>query len=197
MPEIDRWVINKTFTMLKECPRFSESATLLINLSGQSLCDSAFVSYLEQELETDEFKASSICFEIAERAVISNLRSVCDAIKRLKKAGCRFALDDFGGSLNSMGNLKELGMDYVKLDGNCVRNMTKDQIDAAMVRAINEIAHAMGVATIAEMVESEEVLEAIRTLGVDYCQGHVIAVPQPIEQLFNQARKSEGLCVIS
>ncbi len=197
MPEIDRWVVNKTITLLKEFPHFSESAIVLVNLSGQSLCDISFVEYLEEEIKTHSLIVSGICFEISERAVISNLRGVRDAIKRLKKCGCRFALDDFGGGLNSMGNLPELGVDYVKLDGNFVKNMCNDPINAAMVRAINEIAHTMGVATIAEMVESEEVLESIRVLGVDYCQGHVIALPQPVEELFNEARKTEGLCVIS
>lgn len=197
MPEIDRWVVGKTISLLKEYPGFGDRATVLVNLSGQSLCDNAFVEYLERELNSGDFKRNSICFEVAERAVIANLRGISSAIKRLSKHGCRFALDDFGGGLNSMGNLQELGMDYVKLDGNLVKNMTSNHIDAAMVRAINEIAHAMGLATIAEMVESEEVVEAVRSLGVDYCQGHAIALPQPIEELFNPARKTEGLCVIS
>ncbi len=197
MPEIDRWVVNKTIALLKEYPGFSDSATVLVNLSGQSLCDNEFVEYLEQELNSGDFKKDSICFEVAERAVNANLRGISSAIKRLSEQGCRFALDDFGGGLNSMGNLQELGIEYVKLDGNLVKNMTNNQIDAAMVRAINEIAHAMGLSTIAEMVESEEVVEAIRSLGVDYCQGHAIAVPQPVEELFNAARKAEGLCIIS
>ena len=197
MPEIDRWVVGKTISLLREYPRFSDNATVLVNLSGQSLCDNAFVEYLEQQLDSGNFRKNSICFEVAERAVIANLRGISSAIKRLSQHGCRFALDDFGGGLNSMGNLQELGMDYVKLDGNLVKNMVNNQIDAAMVRAINEIAHAMGLSTIAEMVESEAVVEAIRNLGVDYCQGHVIAVPQPVEELFNPARKTKGLCVIN
>ncbi len=197
MPEIDRWVVRKTISLLTEYEQFSRTAMVLINLSGQSLCDSDFVEFLEQEFADNSFDASSICFEVSERAVISNQRGVFGAIERLQRLGCRFALDDFGGGLSAMGNLKDLGMDYIKLDGNLVRNMNRDQIDSAMVRAVNEIAHAMGVETIAEMVESEEVFKAISALGVDYCQGHAVAVPQPVEELFSNSRKNSGLCVVN
>jgi len=196
MPEVDRWVVSNAISFLG-AHRFAAPAVCLINLSGQSLCDVDFIDYLENSLARASLGPVQLCFEISERAVISNLRGVSGAINRLRSRGCRFALDDFGGGLASMSRLRELGMDYVKLDGMFVKNMEHNHVDAAMVRAVNELAHAMGVVTIAEMVENEEIYAAIRALGVDYYQGHAIARPLPLAEMAGHQQKAVTLTLVT
>jgi len=183
MPAIDRWVISNTFRMLtldkdKVVDRIS---TCCINLSGQSLSDERFLDFLVHEIRESGVPPGLLCFEITETAVIANLCNASRLISRMRKMGCRFALDDFGVGLSSFGYLKNLAVDYLKLDGCFVKNMVQDNIDHAMVKAINHIGHTMDIKTIAEFVEDEETLEAVREVGVDYAQGYAIAKPTPIE----------------
>jgi diguanylate cyclase (GGDEF)-like protein/PAS domain S-box-containing protein len=183
MPAIDRWVISNTFRMLmldkqKIVDRVS---TCCINLSGQSLSDERFLDFLVSEIENSGVPPELLCFEITETAVIANLCNASRLITRMREMGCRFALDDFGVGLSSFGYLKNLPVDYLKLDGCFVKNMVKDDIDYAMVKAINHIGHTMNIKTIAEFVEDEDTLTAVREVGVDYAQGYAIAKPTPIE----------------
>jgi len=183
MPAVDRWVISNTFRMLmldknKVAERIS---TCCINLSGQSLSDDRFLDFLVSEIKDSGVPPKMLCFEITETAVIANLCNASRLITKLRHMGCRFALDDFGVGLSSFGYLKTLAVDYLKLDGCFVKNMVKDEIDHAMVKAINHIGHTMDISTIAEFVEDEETLEAVRKVGVDYAQGYAIAQPTPIE----------------
>ena len=197
MTEIDRWVVATAMRLLGERTLINEPAMLLINLSGKSLSDASFVDYLEKELSASAMPCRSICFEIAEASAISNIRSIGDSIARLRRLGCRFALDDFGSGLSSFGYLKDLHIDYIKIDGGFVKDMMQDEMDAAMVRAINDISHLIGARTIAEFVESDKILESLVRLGVDYGQGHFISTPRPIEELFKPVRRKPSLSLIN
>jgi diguanylate cyclase (GGDEF)-like protein/PAS domain S-box-containing protein len=183
MPAIDRWVVTNTFRMLTlDKKRVEEHvSTCCINLSGQSLSDERFMDFLVKEIRESGVTPGMLCFEITETAVIANLSNASRFISTLREMGCRFALDDFGVGLSSFGYLKNLAVDYLKLDGCFVQNMVADNIDLAMVEAINQIGHTMDIKTIAEFVEDKETLEAVRAIGVDYAQGYVIGKPVPIE----------------
>jgi EAL domain-containing protein (putative c-di-GMP-specific phosphodiesterase class I) len=121
------------------------------------------------------------CFEITETAAISNLNMATTFITTLKESGCQFALDDFGSGLSSFAYLKNLPVDYLKIDGIFVQDICNDEIDLAMVKSINEIGHLMGKQTIAEFVESKDVYDKIEALGIDYAQGYWISQPVPLE----------------
>jgi EAL domain-containing protein (putative c-di-GMP-specific phosphodiesterase class I) len=162
-------------------------STCCINLSGQSLSDDRFMDFLVNQIQDSGVPAEILCFEVTETAVIANLCQATRLILKLRDMGCRFALDDFGVGLSSFSYLKNLAVDYLKLDGCFVKNMINDNIDSAMVKAINQIGHTMDIRTIAEFVENEATLKAVRDIGVDYAQGYVIAMPAPIEGgLFNE-----------
>ena len=139
------------------------------------------MDFLVDEINSSGVPPEILVFEITETAVIANLCNASKMISTLREKGCRFALDDFGVGLSSFGYLKNLAVDYLKLDGCFVKNMVRDNIDLAMVRAINQIGHTMNIKTIAEFVEDEETLAAVREVGVDYAQGYFIARPAPIE----------------
>jgi len=183
MPAIDRWVVSNTFHMLmqNEVHIDGRVSSCCINLSGQSLSDERFMGFLVDEINNSGVPPEILVFEITETAVIANLCNASKLISTLREMGCRFALDDFGVGLSSFGYLKNLAVDYLKLDGCFVKNMVRDNIDHAMVKAINQIGHTMNIKTIAEFVEDEETLNAIREVGVDYAQGYYIAKPAPIE----------------
>jgi EAL domain-containing protein (putative c-di-GMP-specific phosphodiesterase class I) len=130
--------------------------------------------------------ASKICFEITETAAISNLSAANTFIAALKKLGCSFALDDFGSGLSSFGYLKNLPVDYLKIDGMFVKDMVDDPIDRAMVKSINDIGHVMGMRTIAEFVENDAIMGQLIEIGVDCAQGYGIGKPQPFNDVISQ-----------
>jgi len=183
MPAIDRWVINNTFRALTlDLDRVMQRiSSCCINLSGQSLSDERFMDFLVSEIINSRVPPEILCFEITETAVIANLCNASTLITTLREMGCRFALDDFGVGLSSFGYLKNLLVDYLKLDGCFIKNMVNDNIDRAMVEAINQIGHTMRIKTIAEFVEDTDTLAAVREVGIDYAQGFAIAKPVPIE----------------
>ena len=188
MPSIDRWVIKTVFSMLEEYQARSGggepgSARFAINLSGQSLGDEKFLEFVMQQFAQHHISPASICFEITETAAIANLARARDFIARLKSMGCRFALDDFGSGLSSFGYLKSLSVDYLKIAGDFIEGMVEDPVDHAMVDAINQIGHVMGLTTIAESVENAPILNSIREMGVDYAQGLGIDIPKPLHQV--------------
>lgn len=178
---LDTWVVGKVFDYLAMNDVHQDDGNLCcINLSGHSITDAGFLQNVETQLARSPRTAGSICFEITETAVIANLGLATHFIRSLKKLGCRFALDDFGSGLSSFAYLKNLPVDFLKIDGMFVRNMTRDPIDLAFVRSINEIGHVMGKKTVAEFVEDENTLVALRELGVDYAQGFHISRPAPL-----------------
>ena len=125
----------------------------------------------------------SLCFELTETAAMTSLAAATHFIRELRARGCRFSLDDFGSGLSSFMFLKNLPVDFVKIDGQFVHNVARDPIDRSMVEAITQIARTMGIATIAERVDSAEVLQELAEIGVQYAQGHYISPPQPVEVL--------------
>jgi EAL domain-containing protein (putative c-di-GMP-specific phosphodiesterase class I) len=183
MPDIDRWVIKNSFRMLSNQCSKNCDWVCTINLSGQSLCDNSFLDFITAELKQSGIKPDRICFEITETAAVANLVKASHFISVLKGMGCRFALDDFGSGLSSFAYLKNLKVDYLKIDGSFVRDMMNDPIDGALVEAINQIGHIMGIQTIAEFVENNDIQEAVRKLGVDYAQGYGVARPAPLDDI--------------
>ncbi len=184
MPAVDRWVIDHTlsdFHVLQG--EDGAMAFCAINLSGQSLCDEDFLAYVVQRIKNSEIPPANICFEITETAVIANLNIAIHFIAVLRDMGVRFALDDFGSGLSSFAYLKNLSVDYLKIDGTFVRNMAHDQIDYAIVSSINQIGQLMGIQTIAEFVESDAIFEKLRNMNVDYVQGYSIGRPRPIHEV--------------
>lgn len=182
MPEIDRWVVRTALQWLAEhAADPGLAASYSINLSGQSLSDAPFLGFVLQEIERSGVAPGRVYFEITETAAIAASHNALQTIQTLKDRGCRFLLDDFGSGWSSFAYLKNLPVDFLKIDGTLVRDMAHDMLDEAMVRTINEIGHVLGVTTIAEFVENEAVLEKLRALGVDYAQGYGIARPAPID----------------
>lgn len=178
---IDRWVLDAVFNWFRRYPeKLDELEMCAVNLSGQSLGDEKFLKEIIDQLKVSNIPATKICFEITETAAILNLAKASQFIRALKKLGCSFALDDFGSGLSSFAYLKNLPVDYIKIDGFFVKDVVKDPVDLAMVKAINDMAHAMGKLTIAEFVEDREILKKLVDLGVDYVQGYGIAQPAPL-----------------
>lgn len=181
MPSLDRWVIRNTFLWLSRIEQLESSVKLCaINLSGLSITDPEFTSFIQEQLKQHSIPAGIICFEITETAAIGNLSRASSFISALHETGCLFALDDFGSGMSSYGYLKNLPVNFLKIDGEFVRDMVNDDISRAMVRSIHEIGHLMGKQTIAEYVENQEIIEQLREIGVDFCQGYAIGKPAPL-----------------
>ena len=184
--KIDRWVTGEAFAWFMRNPKRVRGLFLCaINLSGRSLGDEEFLEFIIQRFRDTKMPPSKICFEITETAAIANLVTATRFMQRLKKLGCRFALDDFGSGLSSFAYLKNLPVEFLKIDGMFVRNIVDNPIDLAVVRSINEIGQAMGKKTIAEHVENAAILEKLKLpgIGVDYAQGFGIARPRSIEDV--------------
>jgi EAL domain-containing protein (putative c-di-GMP-specific phosphodiesterase class I) len=184
MPSLDRWVITRALeTLVYRSGRGDEPYTLAINLSCTTLNDARFVDFLLNALSAADVCAGALCFEITETAAIGNLGQIVSFMRSLQALGCRFALDDFGTGVSSLTYLKNLPVDYVKIDGQFVRNVTRDPADESVVEAIARMAKAFKIETIAERVESEDVLRKLGELGVAFAQGFFIAVPQSVAEL--------------
>jgi len=182
MPAIDRWVIDRAFRFIGSLPADAGLVqTCCINLSGSSLTDEHLLQYVQGKLVEHGVSPRLVCFEITETATIANMNRALRLISELRARGCRFALDDFGTGLSSFAYLKHLPVDFLKIDGTFVKNIVRDPVNLSIVKAINEIGHALGIKTIAECVEDVETQEALRELGVDYGQGFGIARPRPLE----------------
>jgi diguanylate cyclase (GGDEF)-like protein/PAS domain S-box-containing protein len=183
MPSIDRWVVRQALDRLVyRAASGVKPFTIAVNLSGTSLNDERFLEYLIAELSNNELVAGTMCFEITETAAIANLGNVVHFMRELKARGCHFALDDFGSGLSSFMYLKTLPVDYLKIDGQFVENVTRDRVDRSMVEAISQVGKTMGIQTIAERVESAEVLAELGRLGVGYAQGFHIAKPRSTKE---------------
>ena len=182
MSTLDRWVVHKALSELADREsKGNASYTVAINLSGTSLSEDRFLEFVTDELKKQKLPSGAVCFEITETAAISNLSRVVHFMQVLKKLGCKFSLDDFGSGLSSFTYLKNLPVDYLKIDGQFIRNVVDDSVDESMVKAISEVGHAMGLEMIAERVETKRVLEKLGTLGVEYAQGYYIARPASVE----------------
>lgn len=189
---IDRWVIRTLFAHLgqyawKECAskkRDSSEAKdfhthYAVNLSGASVNDECFINFVEEQFSLYHIPPQMICFEITETLAIANLSKAAQFIRQLKTLGCSFSLDDFGSGMSSFAYLKNLPVDYLKIDGTFVRDIVQNPVTCEIVEAINRIGHAIGMQTVAEFVENDDILMKLRILGVDYAQGYGIAKPYP------------------
>ncbi|MGA2840513.1 MAG: EAL domain-containing protein [Steroidobacteraceae bacterium] len=187
-PQIDRWVIENAFRWLvSEADEREKLAMCSINLSGQSLGDDKFLPYVIDQFHRSGLDATKICFEITETAAIASFSQANRFIQALKELGCKFALDDFGTGLSSFGYLKHFPVDFLKIDGSFVKEILHDPIDREMVRSINEIGHLTGKQTIAEFAENLEIINMLRSLGVDYAQGYGVSQPQRVLKAANIA----------
>lgn len=188
MHVIDRWVISTLFATQAQhyrqswqrCQQEKYKCLYAINLSGASINDDNFIEFLHQQILLHQIPPQVLCFEITETVAITNLTKAINLIQHFKHLGCSFALDDFGTGMSSFSYLKNLPVDYLKIDGNFVKDILTDATDLAMTEAINTVGHVMGIKTIAEFVENETILDKLRALKVDYAQGHGIAKPQPL-----------------
>ena len=179
MPSIDRWVVRQALDrVVHRIESGVKPFTVAVNLSGTSLNDERFLEFLIAELSAGQLAPGAMCFEITETAAIENLSNVVYFMRELKNRGCHFALDDFGSGLSSFMYLKTLPVDYLKIDGQFVENVTRDPVDRSMVAAISQVGNAMGIQTIAERVESPEVLAELGRLGIGFAQGFYIAKPR-------------------
>ena len=182
--KLDRWVVREAFRILTRDPVHLENLFLCsINLSGVSLADEDFLIFVTSELASAGLPPRKVCFEITETAAIANLPGAMRFIEVLRRIGCRFALDDFGSGLSSFAYLKSLPVDFLKIDGVFVKDIVDDPIDRELVRSINQIGHVMGKRTIAEFVESAEILSALGEIGVDYAQGFELGKPTLLTKL--------------
>ena len=183
MSIIDRWVVQKAVALLKDRQQRGMPLPMLaVNVSGTSLNEQAFVE-LALAVLADPVIAGAICFEITETAAVTNLADAIHFMRELKTRGCKFALDDFGTGLSSFMYLRTLPVDFLKIDGQFIAQIAADPVDRSMVEAIGKVGRALGIATIAECVETAVVLEELKRLGVDFAQGYFIARPLPISQL--------------
>ncbi len=184
MPDIDRWVVRNTLRILAD--RWSELKNLhgvwSINLSGQSIVDRNFLNDIIKQLRASPVPGSSICFEITETATIGNLAEAQKFIAALKNEGCSFSLDDFGTGLSSFSYLKNLPVDYLKIDGSFVKEIVEDSSLAAMVEAINHIGHILNLKTIAEYVKDDAIAAYLKKMGVDFGQGYALGKPEPLSE---------------
>ena len=186
MPAIDRWVIENAFRWLvSEADERERLAMCAINLSGQSLGDDKFLPFVIEQFQKSGLDASKICFEITETAAVASFSQANRFIQALKELGCKFSLDDFGTGLSSFGYLKHFPVDYLKIDGSFVREILHDPIDREMVRSINEIGHLTGKQTIAEFAENAEIIQMLKSIGVDFAQGYGVAQPQRVLKAVN------------
>jgi len=183
MVEVDHWVISEALQQYRSFGIAGNGPGLAINLSGDSLSDDRLVDFVREMLAGTAVPAQCVCFEVTETAAINRLAMAQSVITELRRLGCRFALDDFGSGLSSFAYLKHLPVDYLKIDGSFIRDMHRDEVDRAMVKSINDIGHTMGIATVAECVETEETLAAVRQVGIDFVQGYAIGRPRPLLEL--------------
>ncbi|PKM29948.1 MAG: ammonia permease [Gammaproteobacteria bacterium HGW-Gammaproteobacteria-11] len=184
-PAIDRWVVSNFLAWVGDyCRRHPDvTSNYSINLSAASLGEESFLEFILDTLQRHGVPPQCICFEITETSAIANLSRAVIFMQRLKAIGCYFALDDFGSGLSSFAYLKNLPVDFLKIDGTFVKDIDTDPIARAMVASINTIGHEMGLKTVAEFVESQAILDCLRAIGVDFTQGYFQGRPQPLETL--------------
>jgi diguanylate cyclase (GGDEF)-like protein/PAS domain S-box-containing protein len=181
MPHVDRWVVQTALAALgRGAVKLPSGRSMCVNLSGQTLGDSAFLEFVVECLDRTGVAPDRICFEVTENSVITNIEHARRFIGVLHGMGCQFALDDFGRGLSSFANLKNLSLDYVKIDGYFIRNLASDTVNQAMVTAMIKLARSLNFRVIAEHVEDMSALESARRMGVDFVQGFQVGRPQPL-----------------
>jgi diguanylate cyclase (GGDEF)-like protein len=187
---LDRWVVENTFKKiqnLKKSKNTLDGLMIAINLSGTSLGNDDFLERIGYLLDESELAPTNFCFEVTETAAIANLKQATKFLSKLRSKGCKIALDDFGSGLSSFAYLKDLPIDYLKIDGYFVKDIAVDKIDKAFVESINQIGQVMGLKTIAEFVENDAILKILTNIGVNYAQGYGIHKPSPFDEVLTKA----------
>jgi diguanylate cyclase (GGDEF)-like protein len=187
LPKIDRWVVNHALEALKSQVGVlrGRGMRFSINVSGPSIADQAFLEFLESEVRNSTLPPEAICFELTETAAVSNLARADRLMQRIRSLGCSFALDDFGTGLSSLSYLKSLPVSTLKIDGSFVRDAASNPRTESMVRAIAQLAHTMGMETVAEYVETDDLRVRMTSLGVDFGQGFAIGRPVPLVEVLS------------
>jgi len=183
LPEIDRAVCERAFEQLSTKASAAGSLRVSINLSGPTLSDPEFLEWLLSAMAKYNIDGTSLVFEITEAAAAANLAQVQQFIRRMTSHGVRFALDDFGTGVSSLAYLKNLEISTIKLDGSYVRDVLTNTRSQALVRAIVQLADAMGITTVAEFVETNGVRDKIAALGIQFGQGYALGRPGPLENV--------------
>ncbi|ATG89611.1 DUF1631 family protein [Methylomonas koyamae] len=192
MPEIDKWVVNNVFDWIAgNRELFDKMDGFSINLSGQSINSEDFLEFLKSVLAAGNVPCEKITFEITETVAAESLGFTKKFIAAIKQFGCKFSLDDFGSGYSSYSYLKNLNVDYLKIDGAFVKEIHNNKADVAIVKSMNEIAHSMGLRTIAEYVENNEIRSVLKEIGVDFCQGYGIEKPIRLAELSEKLPPSE------
>ncbi len=183
MPKIDQWVVANCLAFYAQLPK-NLRIPLNINLSGQSIGDESFLQFLIHKITHYDIDPSLLCFELTETAAIFDLDAAKEFMNELAKMGCEFALDDFGSGLSSLSYLKNLPVDYLKIDGAFVKSIIGNHVDDEILQSINRIGHVMNIKTVAEYVENSEIRTRLEEIGVDYLQGFLIHKPVPLRDYF-------------
>lgn len=190
MIDIDRMVIQSTLAWLQES---QYTGLVSINLSAQSMTDPNFLDEVFSMLCNTLTHPGQLLFEVTETAAITHLQKAQTFIERIRELGCRFALDDFGNGMSSFGYLKHLPVDHLKIDGSFIEDIVEDPINYAMVKAIQDVATAMQIKTVAEYVTNDQILDHLKMIGIDYGQGHGIEHPRPLSTIHaHLPRKAVG-----
>ena len=193
MPQIDRWVISSTLAILKEHREMVERAEInfSINLSGQTLGDEDLLEFIMEEIAHNEISPELLCFEITESAAVANRKRAQTFIDTLRRKGCRFSLDDFGAGLSSFAYLQNFNVDYLKIDGGFVRDISTNRISESMVTAITQVAKVMKLQTVAEYVETDACRDRVKKIGVDFAQGHAVGKAMPLQQVLTMLAEDD------
>jgi diguanylate cyclase (GGDEF)-like protein len=191
LPIVDRWVVRTALDKIDQAYRRSGAEIeYAINISGVTLGDRDFVDFVSEQFARCSISPNRVSFEITETTAVANLTVARAFIERMKKLGCRFSLDDFGTGMSSISYLKYLPVDYLKIDGSFIKEMLSSSVDRSMVEMITKIGKILGMKVIAEFVETQDILDELRIIGVDYVQGFAIGKPIPIESAMESAMSS-------
>lgn len=194
MTSIDRWVVRTATNMLSQTDNQLEVnlASFSINVSTQSMMDEQFPKFVEACILDSGISPDTFCFEITETAVMRNLQHALDMLNRFRRLGCRLALDDFGTGQCSFAYLKDLPVQYVKIDGSFVRDVLDNPLSEAIIESVCKIAGVINARTVAEYVENDLILQRMKQMGIDFAQGYRFGKPQPLSKILTEFRDADG-----
>lgn len=182
MQHLDIWVLHESLSELADMQEKNLDVSFSINLSGNTLSNKDSANLYQNIITQSSIDPEMLVFEVTETVAIKNIETAKHFIREMKRFGCKFSLDDFGSGLSSFGYLKELSVDYLKIDGSFVKNMINDPTCRAIVSAFNQLSHELGMKTVAEFVEDSETEAMLKELGIDFAQGYGVGAPQKAHQ---------------
>ena len=182
MQHLDLWIIEKAIEAINQFSELGQSVALSVNLSGNTLSNESCLNQIALLVERNKVKPKTLCFEVTETATIKRIEKACGFIEHLKQFGCEFSLDDFGSGLSSFSYLRSLPVDYLKIDGCFVADIEEDLSNRAIVTSFNMLAHELGMKTVAEYVETEQIADLLANMGIDYLQGFGVGAPKSLDE---------------